>query len=875
MGITGVSSYSFNTNKRITGLASNMDTDAMVKQAMQAETAKYTKILQNRQMSEWKVESYREVTSTLQAFYKEYFDVTATKKLKSADSFASFSASYAATNSTDYVSVTPGASAKAGTYSITSMKAATTASTSILTNPTAIAKLTSPVVMDEVLDSDILNIKPANGNNQFSISLNGNTKTFTLNDAGTYNTVQQFQVELQNEINNAFGNGKITVDFTSNAGNTGGSLSFTALSSSDIFKIDTSTSASTALGISLAKSTNQVSLQKPVEGLEVLDSDVDTKIKSEYNTFVFTFNNVTKEFTLNDSITKVKDFQQELQSKLDDAFGAGKIKVGFTENVAKNGGKLSFSTVRDTDSFSIGTDYNDGAEVLFSKVPTNDDPFFVGTGSNKFDLTIGTGAGAETKTITVPTGKYTNAIALAAAIQTAADTAFGSGKITFSGTSGKVTYTSTQTVSITKTEIDSNSALGIQTSNMSNKLDLTKKIDEIKSGFVTPLTVSGTGDDIEFAINGKYFRFNSKNVSLNDIMKTVNADTSVNATMKYDITTNSFKVESKNTGDAAKVTVEDKTGNLMSVLGISGTDNGSDASVTVNGSLIVRSSNSFTYDGLTFNVKNDFESGAGVDPIKVTVSSDPDKALDFVKTFVDKYNEVIKKLNDKISEKRYKDYLPLTDEQESAMSEEQIKSWNERAKSGLLRNDNIISNVLSQFRSAMYAAVEGAGIKLTSIGITTSSNYEDKGKLVIDETKLKDALATKPEEIAKLFTSSSDIAYYQAINSSVGSRLRSQRYAESGIAQRFSDIIQDAIRTSTDSGGYKGALLEKAGIVGDRSETKSVLAKEILQYDDDAYEMNQKLIAKENALYKKYTAMESALNKLNSQSSWIAQQFGG
>ncbi len=757
MGITGISSYTTNTYKRVTGLASNMDTDTLVKQAMQAETAKYTKILQNRQISEWKIESYRDVTSTLQSFYKEYFDISATKKLKSADSFASFSASYAATNSTDYVSITPGASAKAGTYSITNLKVATAASLS------------------------------------------------------------------------------------------GGNVT------------------------------------KPVEGIEVLDSDVaNIKFANDNNTFVFTFNNVTKEIKLNESgnTDTVSEFKAELQSKLNDAFGTGKITVGFTANGTGNGGKLSFSTSRDTDSFSIGTAYNDGATDLFSAVPTTDDPFSVSSSNNKFDLTVG----GVTKTISVAEGAYTNPNALAAAIQAAADTAFGSGAITFSGAGGKVVYTSGQAVSIDKTVIDANSKLGIQTSNMSNKLDLTKKIDAIKDSFATPLTVSGTGNDIEFTINGKYFRFNSKNVSINDIMKTVNADTTINATMKYDITTNSFKVESKNTGDAVKVEVVDKTGNLMSVLGVIGTDNGSDASVTVNGTTIVRSSNSFTYDGLTFNIKNDFTStdpdavpqpATVIEPIKVTVSSDPDKALDFLKTFVDKYNEIIDKLNEKISEKKYKDYLPLTDEQQSAMSEDQIKRWEEKAKSGLLRNDSIISNILTQMRSALYAAVEGSGIKLTTIGITTSSNYEDKGKLVIDEAKLKDALATKPEEIAKLFTSSSDITYYQAINSSVGSRLRSQRYAESGIAQRFSDIIQDAIRTSTDSGGYKGALLEKAGIVGDRSETKSVLAKEILQYDDDAYEMNKKLVAKENALYQKYAAMESALNKLNSQSSWIAQQFGG
>jgi flagellar hook-associated protein 2 len=174
----------------------------------------------------------------------------------------------------------------------------------------------------------------------------------------------------------------------------------------------------------------------------------------------------------------------------------------------------------------------------------------------------------------------------------------------------------------------------------------------------------------------------------------------------------------------------------------------------------------------------------------------------------------------------------------------------------------------------LYASVEGTGITLSSIGITTSSNYEDKGKLVINEDKLKDALVNKPEEVSSLFTNNSDITYYEAINSTAASSIRSQRYKETGIAQRFSDIIQDVIRTNTDVGNHKGTLLEKAGIVGDRSEYNSLLSKEILQFDDDAYEMNKKLIAKENALYKKYAAMESALNKLNSQQSNLAQMLG-
>ncbi|MHB8065107.1 MAG: flagellar filament capping protein FliD, partial [Ruminiclostridium sp.] len=324
------------------------------------------------------------------------------------------------------------------------------------------------------------------------------------------------------------------------------------------------------------------------------------------------------------------------------------------------------------------------------------------------------------KTVTVPiTSPYTSATDLAAAIQTAAESVFPAlPPSTFTVNAGKVTYTSS--VSIGQTKNGANAALGIDISNMSNKVDLNAKISDIKGGFKTTLDANGTGNDIEFSINNQYFRFNSKEVSINDIIKKVNANTQINATMKYDVTTNSFKIQSKATGATDKLTVEDKTGNFMEVLGIVDagtkikTNMGTDASVTIkNGSepeiTIVRPSNVFTYDGLTFDIKKDFTatdtvippSDTVIAPIKVTVSGDTTKTYDFIKAFVDKYNEIIGKLNDKISEKKYKDYVPLTSDQEAAMTEDQIKAWEAKAKSGLLKNDSTISDILTKLRSSL------------------------------------------------------------------------------------------------------------------------------------------------------------------------------
>ncbi|PYG89127.1 flagellar hook-associated protein 2 [Ruminiclostridium sufflavum DSM 19573] len=484
--------------------------------------------------------------------------------------------------------------------------------------------------------------------------------------------------------------------------------------------------------------------------------------------------------------------------------------------------------------------------------------------------------------ISLPTdGSITSVSDLKTVLQQKINDTFGADKINveLNSTSDGIKFSAvrpTDTFSI-NTESPALSVLGLDSSSLSNKIDLDSNLTDMADSFNTALT-TGSGNAIAFAINGVNFSFDASNTSIQDIMDEVNANTKANVTMKYDITKNSFTIKSNSTGATDKVTVSDTTGSLMATLGISGSDDGSDASVTLSdGTKIVRSTNSFTYDGITYNIKQDYTAGTDAvtgevkEPIEATITADITKTYDYIKGFVDKYNELIEKFNSKLNEDKYRNYTPLTDDQKAEMTDEQIEKWEEKAKSGLLKNDSILSGILSDLRNTLYDTVEGAGISLSSIGITTSSDYTKNGKLEINEDKLKDALANKSEQIKRLFTKSSDITYYSLLDSPSG---KDQRYKESGIAQRFSDIIQDAIRTSTDKDGRKGTLLEKAGITGDRSEYTNLLFKEMLGFEEAIDEMNERLDSKEDALYAKFTAMESALSKLNEQQSNLASLLG-
>ena len=86
------------------------------------------------------------------------------------------------------------------------------------------------------------------------------------------------------------------------------------------------------------------------------------------------------------------------------------------------------------------------------------------------------------------------------------------------------------------------------------------------------------------------------------------------------------------------------------------------------------------------------------------------------------------------------------------MSDKEIELWEEKSKEGLLHNDANITSFLGDMRMVLYSSVEGAGLSLYDIGIETSDNWRDNGKLVIDEDVLKSMAATNPDAICKLFT---------------------------------------------------------------------------------------------------------------------------
>lgn len=271
---------------------------------------------------------------------------------------------------------------------------------------------------------------------------------------------------------------------------------------------------------------------------------------------------------------------------------------------------------------------------------------------------------------------------------------------------------------------------------------------------------------------------------------------------------------------------------------------GQNAIVTVNGLEIERASNTFDVNGFSITLNDTYD---GAKPITLNSTTDTENMVDKIKKFVETYNGLVESLNNKIKETKYRDYAPLTEEQKADMEEDDIKKWEEKAKSGLLRSDSTIRNGLAELRSIMY---EKGGSSnplidtLQELGITTTSSYSDGGKLVLDEDKLRQKIAEDPDAVANTFSKT-------IVNGETG---------EEGIVQKLRKSIDKTIKS----------IEVKAGKTTS-TDNNYTLGKNLLSIEDRIKSWQSRLQTIEERYWKQFTAMEQAINKANQQSSIFMQ----
>ena len=198
----------------------------------------------------------------------------------------------------------------------------------------------------------------------------------------------------------------------------------------------------------------------------------------------------------------------------------------------------------------------------------------------------------------------------------------------------------------------------------------------------------------------------------------------------------------------------------------------------------------------------------------------------------------------KYDEKPNADYKPLTQSQKDQMKDEQIEKWEEKAKTGLLYHDQTLGKVIQNMRNAIAEGVDlgdGTTVSVFSLGISTTGL---KGQLVLDEDKLKKALANDPDIVYNVFAKldSNDL----------------DDFDKSGVAQRLGDISVDANKAIKTRSGSSADITEDSDLNNllRNLQTKMSNFKKLMNSFEDA-------------LYKKYDAMESTLAKLGTQLNYI------
>lgn len=840
-----------NNSLRITGLASGLDVDSIVKQMMKAETAKVDKVKQQRQLIQWRQDIYRDLIGDLNTFKNTYFNVLKSDTyILSKNNYSSFQVK--STDATNAVTATAIGSAVAGNYKVhvdqqaekAIYKGSTTLNTAVAGSGTVFPVKIDATNKSLTIDGENITLTEGRYNNLSTLALEINSKISA--NAILKNNVKA--VVKNNEIQFSH-----TVQITDTGDGKNNEINITTGSST--FKVTLSNGYYTLDEIA-AQINNQLKTAKDGSGNSIPDG-FKAEVTADGKSISYTLGGTsTVDFKLNelavisstgsgtpsgtepiitgDRLSYVKDIIEGFNDTLN-------IKVGATTYEIKLGAAKDYSSM-------------DDAQITAEFVKQ------INTGIAGLKDTDG------------------NPINIGVQVSKTAD--------------NKIKFISTTNNQVT---ISGNAAsmIGVSSGFQINQ-SISDSITNIFSG------------KVEFTVNGKAFSYDfdsttdngavigAKNKTLSDILKDISNKANVDIT--YSQLTRKFTITSKTSGaDQIIVDTKDNSGSFLNTLfgesvisdssGNLSTPGmklqGKDAIVTItepNGTptTTYQSSNSFTLDGVTYTINE-----MPASDITFTLISDASSSFDKIKGFIDKYNEIIDKINSKLTEKKQYDYPPLTDEQKASMKDEDIKKWEDKAKEGLIRGDSTLENALYNMRKTFYDSVKvtfndpqmsSIGITLKDVGMSTSSDISQRGKIIIDEQKLKDALQNNGDKVADLFTKTS--AAVPSFSRDLTSTERSQRYSEEGIFQRIKDILEDNLSTLRNSKGQKGTLLEKAGIKGDFTEYHNLLTDELDKKDKLIADLNKKLTDKENYYYLQYSKLEVAMQKMNAQQSWFSQQFG-
>lgn len=748
---------------RITGLATGLDIDSIVKSSMQAYQNKIDKVYKQKSLAEIKQQLYRDVINDGQDFYNKYFDITKSGNLVSSSSFSSTSF----ISSNEAVATAVGSStALKSNYTISVSKMAKSAKAQLSSSELGFAKDSDGKFS---LASDL----------QISLGSNPTEATTVLirkEDILSANITSE--KELAKFINDKassigmkayvsdFSSGKITIE-TKNTG------------SNQQFKITSGSITEEYVNGSESTLTIGQLLLKNADGKYDSNQDIEIKANDSNGTeqkliiTADTLRNAVSNYTSN------KENVNALKEKLSSSTFDGKLTKddldGLKATRAYVNSKIEELSSKDSDT----SEYENKLTRLNNII----------SGFDSADV------------VTISKTGSDNDVALLSNLTTEA----------INYDNEKINSTMEDTLnSILKDKFGTTDTEG-KTNKISAKIDG----DSIKFN---------DGNNINYVVGNRVYAQIDKGTA-------IGADTYVGNGLEATITNMS-------TGESIKYTDKANSSNANEKVGNSNTIVVDGASITINS------------EGTEVKSGDKTEIKPAI--TNLTAKTDVTSMKDNIVKFVNDYNEYVTKLNTLLTEKKYRDYEPLTEDQKKEMKDTEITAWEKKVKSGQLRGDSDLRRIRDNLVNSMTSAVSGAGITLKDMGISLVESYgtTKDGTFTIDESKLTSALENNTEEVAKLFTSKGDTD------------------STTGIGNRMKTILNNEVVSTT-----KSAIIAKAGMEGTTSATTSTLAKQIAEYEKKLEELQDWFDDKEQALYSKWANIETIMNNYNSQASYLTSMF--
>ena len=824
------SSSIYGTRNVISGLASGIDTETLIENAVSGYQLKISNLQQKRTKVEWQQEAYRSIIAKMSAFTDKYTSYMSATNLMSTAFFDSAVKVSTAGAYADKISASGRTNSDVQILGVKQLAKSAIYTVSGLTGGSG----DLPSISGEQIN---LKEKQPLSNLSGSLTINyggGRSYTVDFGELDIYSSAD----ELAKAIDEKLGEQTMTLsDGTMVDANTrigvrvnGESIEFydKGGAGNNVYISSASGDIKKTLGLTPSESTKSLDLS----GVELVNEDGTVGDYLSGKELTVTLDGVTKKIILPDyrkadghTWTNV-EYLDELQKRLDDSFGAGKITV-------------DRNSVSGRDAFSLKLTTQKGSTMAVS-------------------------------------GNAAEAIGLGSGASTYVDTSQTLGDILKDADWGKFTLTKAEG-EVKKIDVEATEDTPAYSYYVDSKgHKVAKSYDDGQY-----YRVDDKGEFLyEFKVNDQVVGSFSKNTALESVLTAINGNADVGVTVNYSKTTNQFQFVAKESGAAGRVEMGD---GLASALFGGGTEEkGQDAilSMSVNGQIledITRSSNTFNVDGLSVNLKWTFnyaetdvtdESGkvitaAGTlveDPEAVTFTStsDADKVVDAIRSMVEDYNAMVTEIKNAYSTLPAQKssgayYEPLTDKDMEGMSESAIAAYEEKAKQGLLFGDSDLSALYSRLLNAVsMTGSDGAALK--AAGITTAYN-NGLTTLTLDESALRATLETDPDKVRDIFTKST----------------------ESGAS---TNGLMQALKTPLDlygkTTGGKGILVEKAGSpLASSTLYSNTIQTQLDALDQQIQKWQDKMSDQIDRYTAKFSALEQLVSEMNSQSSYFAGLMSG